>query len=72
MSMKDDKSPESDGLPTELYKTIWQYIKELVNGSLNTAYDKGELSSTHRRGHLTLLCKKNEKNKLKIEYQSVY
>ena len=28
-NMKDNKSPESDGLPSEFYKTFWQDIKNL-------------------------------------------
>ena len=70
--MKDNKSPGSDGLPSEFYKTFWQDIKYLVTGSLNAAYDKGELSPTQKRGHLTLLFKKMKKNYLKIRGQSVY
>ena len=64
-NMKDNKSPGSDGLPPEFYKTFWQDIKNLVIGSLNAAYEKGELSPTQKRGHLTLLFKKNEKELLK-------
>ena len=47
-NMKDNKSPESDGLPSEFYKTFWQDIKNLVIGSLNAAYDKGELTYTEK------------------------
>ena len=71
-NMKDNKSPGSDGLPSEFYKTFWQDIKNLVTSSLYAAYDKGELSPTQKRGHLTLLFKKMKKDYLKIRGQSVY
>ena len=61
-NMKDNKSPGSDGLPSEFYKIFWQDIKKLVIGPLNAAYDNGELSPTQKRGNLTLLFKNNEKN----------
>ena len=57
-NMKNNKSPGSDGLPVEFYKTFWNDIKSILIGALNYAYEVGELSPTQKRGILTLLFKK--------------
>lgn len=64
-NMKNNKSPGSDGLPVEFYKTFWNDIKSILIESLNYAYEVGELSPTQKRGILTLLFKKNDKYLLK-------
>ena len=63
--MKINKSPGSDGIPVEFYKTFWQDINLLVIDSLNSSYDKGELAGTQKRGILSLLYKKSDKHLLK-------
>lgn len=62
--MKLNKSPGSDGLPVEFYKTFWEDIKILLTDSLNFAYQVGELSISQKRGILNLLYKKNDKTLL--------
>ena len=57
-NMKGNKSPGSDGLPSEVFKTFWPDIKNFVIDSLNAAYDKGELSPTQKRGNLTIIQEK--------------
>ena len=42
--MNITKSPGGDGLTVEFYKCFWKEIKELVVGSLNRGFQKGELS----------------------------
>ena len=64
LSMKLNKSPGSDGLPAEFYIAFWDDIKTIVINSLNAAYHKGELSPTQRKGILTLLYKKGDKDAL--------
>ena len=63
--MKGNKSPGSDGIPVEFYKTFWPHIHSILIESLNYAYDIGELSATQKRGILSLLFKKNDKQMLK-------
>lgn len=46
--MKLNKSPGSDGLPVEFYKTFWEDIKILLTDSLNFAYQVGELSISQK------------------------
>ena len=62
--MKLNKSPGSDGIPVEFYATFWSEIKSLAIDSMNSAYQKGELSITQKRGILNLIFKKNDKTLL--------
>lgn len=62
--MKLNKSPGSDGLPVEFYKALWTDLRCPLLDSLQGACLKGELSSTQKRGIITLLHKKNEKTLL--------
>ena len=62
--MKTNKTPGSDGLPTEFFKQFWVHIKDILLKSLNEAYEKGELSCSQRRGIIKLLYKKNDKTLL--------
>ena len=57
-SMKNGKSPGSDGFTVEFYKFFWSDIKQLVLDSINYAYHKGELSIDQRRGIISLIPKK--------------
>ena len=64
-NMKNNKSPGSDGIPIEFYKTFWADIHSTLIDSLNSAHDIGELSGSQKRGILSLLFKKNDKHMLK-------
>ena len=64
-NMKNNKSPGSDGIPIEFYKTFWADIHSVLIDSLNSAHETGELSGTQKRGILSLLYKKNDKHMLK-------
>ena len=63
-SMKQNKSPGSDGLSVEFYKCFWEDIKHIVIDSLNEGYEKKQLSCTQSQGILTLLYKKGDKKLL--------
>ena len=64
-NMKNNKSPGSDGLPAEFYKTFWQDINKDLLESINQSYDTGTLSPTQKRSILSLIFKKNDKHLLK-------
>lgn len=55
--MSNNKSPGCDGLTAEFYKVHWQSVGTMIVDSFNEAYEKGELSSSHKRGIITLLHK---------------
>ena len=63
-SMESNKSPGSDGLPAEFYKVFWNDINPYLLNALNSAYTKGLLSITQRRGLITLIPKKNKPTNL--------
>ena len=55
--MKNNKSPGSDGLNAEFYKAFWPSIGNLAVESLNTSFERGELSPSQKRSIITLLAK---------------
>ena len=59
-SMKNNKSPGTDGLTVEFYKHFWQEISEPLVNSLNAGYDAGKMSTEQRRGIITLIPKKEK------------
>ena len=58
--MEAGKSPGSDGLPSEFYKTFWSDISEAFVKSLNYGYLNGQLSVSQRRGIIKLIPQKSE------------
>ena len=65
-TMKNSKSPGSDGLTAEFYKFFWIDIKNPLLDSIEHAFTKGELSIEQKRGILTLIPKK-DKNRLYLK-----
>ena len=61
INMKLNKSPASEGLPVEFYKTFWPKIEYLVVDSLNEGCDSGEFSSLQRNGLIKLIYKRDGK-----------
>ena len=60
ISLKDNKTPGSDGLTTEFYKFFWDHIKVPLIESFKYSFQSGELSVEQKRGILRLLPKKNK------------
>lgn len=58
--MKLNKSPGSDGLTVEFYRTFWAQIKSLLVQSLNSAYNKKQLSASQKHSILSLIYKKGD------------
>ena len=58
-SMEHNKTPGTDGLPAEFYKTFWSDINEPLVNALNYSYKIGKLSVTQKRGIIKLIPKKD-------------
>lgn len=56
--MVNGKTPGTDGLPVEFYKTFWHDISDALIAALNFAYENGHLAITQRRGIIKLIPKK--------------
>ena len=59
----NNKSPGDDGYPVEFYKVFWTDIKTVSLNSYKYAYETGQLSTTQKRGLISLI-PKIEKNPL--------
>ena len=57
--MDHRKTPGSDGLPAEFYKTFWKELSLLLINALNFAYDTETLLITQRRGIIKFIPKKD-------------
>ena len=66
-NMNNDSSPGSDSIPTEFYKFFWPQIKDPLFNSFKSALSSKSLSTSQRRGILSLIHKGNnsDKNDLK-------
>ena len=60
--MKNNKSPGSDGFPSEFFKVFWRQLGPFVLRSLNEGFRSGELSNTQKEG--VIICiPKSESNR---------
>ncbi|GFS00214.1 tyrosyl-DNA phosphodiesterase 2 [Elysia marginata] len=57
-----------DGLSSDFYKTFWRFLKDPSLKSLNQSVDKGKVSTSERRGIITLIHK--GKNARKKKYKT--
>ncbi len=56
-TLKNGKTPGTDGLPPDFYKFFWIDIKYVLIKSLEYARSNGELSIEQKRGIITLIPK---------------
>ena len=54
------KTPGNDGLTSDFYKQFWHLIKNNLILSLNSAFQKGEFSTSQKQGVITLIEKKGK------------
>ena len=59
-SMPNNKTPGTDGIPTEWYKFFFSDIGQTVVDSFNYAFNHGNLSPDQRRGIINLIPKKDK------------
>lgn len=60
MSMSGNKSPGTDGLPSEFYKAVFDLIGPDLVQLYSTIFDEGLLSETQRTAVITLIPKKGD------------
>ena len=56
-SMKNDKSPGTDGMTVNFFKFFWKDLGEFIIKSLNEGFEKGKMSITQREGIITCIPK---------------
>ena len=59
-TLKNGKTPGTDGLTAEFYIFFWNGIKDLLFSSINYALEYGGLSAEQRRGMISLLPQKDK------------
>ncbi|PIK55038.1 hypothetical protein BSL78_08086 [Apostichopus japonicus] len=55
--MRNGKSPDSDGLPKEFYRTLWAIVGPDIRAVFENAFQNGLLNQNQRLGMITLLPK---------------
>jgi len=58
--MKNGKSPGSDGLTVEFYKTFWDDIKKTFIESINYSFIHGHLTDFQKQSIISLIPKPNK------------
>ena len=58
--MESDKSPGTDGLPSEFYQFFWSDVSKPLLEALNHGFEIGQLSISQKRGIIKLMPKKSE------------
>ena len=58
--IKNDKSPDSDGLTVEFYKTFWDDIKKTFIESINYSFIHGHLTDFQKQSIISLIPKPNK------------
>ena len=61
-TLKKEKSPGIDGLPSEFYQTFWEELGPYFYKALNEIFKREELSYSQKLSVISLIHKKNEKD----------
>lgn len=64
-SLADNKTPGGDGLPKEFYVAFWEVIKKDLVNIYKEIYKEGMLSESMRKGVISLIFKKGDKEEIK-------
>ena len=70
-SLKNGKTPGTDGLPPDFYKFFWTDIKLSVTESIQYALKTNELSIEQKRGLINLIPKKNKNRLILTNWQPI-
>lgn len=57
LKLNNDSAPGIDGIPVSFYKVFWNVLKQPVFDSIMHSIDRGEMSTTQKRGIITLFHK---------------
>ena len=63
-SLNNSSAAGCDGLPALFYKVFWNKLKNIILESFNEAIKNGELSTSQKRGIITLLHKGDNRKDL--------
>ena len=69
--MAPEKTPGTDGLPSEFYKVFWNDLAEILVNALNHSFETGMLSISQRRGIVKLIPKKDADLKLTKNWRPI-
>ena len=58
--MEPDKSPGTEGFPSEFYQFFWRDVSKPLLEALNYDFEIGQLSISQKRGIIKLIPKKSE------------
>ena len=64
-TFKKNKSPGNDGLKVEFYLVFWPLVGKCLVECLNFAHRHGELSTSQEQAMITLVEKKDKRQKTK-------
>ena len=59
-SMKNQKSPGTDGITVEFYKLFWNNVKEFYVNSINYSFQTGSLTELQKQSIITIIPKQNK------------
>ena len=59
-SMKNPKSPGTDGITVEFYKLFWNNIKEFYVNCINYSFQTGSLTELQKQSIITIIPKQNK------------
>ena len=63
--MKEEKAPGVDGIPIEVYKTFWPYLKDTLLEIYNETLELGTLTKTQKTSAVSVLHKGGERSEIR-------
>ena len=70
-SMKNNRSPGSDGFGADFFKAFWGRLGYFIVRAINYGYEHGELSTTQKEGVITCIPKDNKPRQFLKNYRPI-